>query len=57
MVASSGGNWIENILELNMYDIEMHEMSDDFLECWKAAGIHLDNQVDGGIKHWLRAHP
>jgi hypothetical protein len=40
-----------------MYDIEMHEMSDDFLECWKAAGIHLDNQVDGGIKHWLRAHP
>jgi len=40
-----------------MYDIEMHEMSDDFLECWKAAGIHLDKQVDGGIKHWLRAHP
>lgn len=40
-----------------MYDIEMHEMSGDFFACWKAAGLHLDKQVDGGIKFWLRAHP
>lgn len=40
-----------------MYDIEMHEMSGDFFTCWKAAGLHLDKQVDGGIKFWLRADP
>lgn len=40
-----------------MHTIEMNEMSDEFLDCWKAAGNHLDRQVDGGIKSWLRAHP
>lgn len=40
-----------------MYDIEMQEMSKDFFKCWQAAGIHLSNQVDGGIQSWLRAHP
>ncbi len=40
-----------------MYEIEMHEMSEAFFPCWKAAGIHLSNQVDGGIQSWLRAHP
>jgi hypothetical protein len=40
-----------------MYEIETHEMSDDFFPCWKAAGIHLSNQVDEGIRSWLRAHP
>ncbi len=40
-----------------MYEIEMHEMSDAFLPCWKAAGIHLNKQVEGGIRSWLRAHP
>ena len=40
-----------------MYEIEMHEMSKEFLPCWKAAGIHLSKQVDGGIHTWLRAHP
>lgn len=40
-----------------MYDIEMHEMSNDFLPCWKAAGIHLSKQVDSGLHTWLRAHP
>lgn len=40
-----------------MYKVEMHEMSEAFLSCWKAAGIHLSRQVDGGIQSWLRAHP
>jgi len=40
-----------------MHDIEMHEMTEAFFPCWKAAGIHLSEQVDGGIQSWLRAHP
>lgn len=40
-----------------MHNIEMQEMSPDFLKCWQAAGMHLDKQVQGGIKSWLRAHP
>jgi hypothetical protein len=40
-----------------MYEIEMHEMSEEFLHCWQAAGIHLSNQVEGGMNSWLRNHP
>jgi len=40
-----------------MYEIEMNEISKAFFPCWKAAGIHLSKQVDGGIQSWLRAHP
>jgi hypothetical protein len=40
-----------------MHNIEMHEMTEAFFPCWKAAGIHLSKQVDGGIQSWLRAHP
>ena len=40
-----------------MYEVEMQEMSSEFLECWKEAGKHLNNQVQGGIQAWLRAHP
>ena len=40
----------------NLYEIDMQTMSGEFLECWKAAGIHLNNQVDGGLG-WLRADP
>lgn len=40
-----------------MHNIEMQEMSPEFLKCWQAAGMHLDKQVQGGIKTWLRAHP
>jgi hypothetical protein len=40
-----------------MYEIEMNEISHEFFPCWKAAGIHLSKQVDGGIQSWLRAHP
>jgi hypothetical protein len=40
-----------------MYEIEMNEMSEAFQDCWRAAGTHLNRQVDGGIQAWLRAHP
>jgi len=40
-----------------MHNVEMQEMTEAFLPCWKAAGIHLSKQVDGGIQSWLRAHP
>jgi hypothetical protein len=28
-----------------MHNIEMQEMSPEFLKCWQAAGMHLDKQV------------
>ncbi len=40
----------------NLYEIDMQTMSGEFLECWKAAGIHLSKQVDGELG-WLRADP
>jgi len=40
-----------------MHEIHSQEMTPDFFECWKAAGMHLNAQVQGGIQGWLRAHP
>ena len=40
-----------------MHNIEMQEMSPEFLKCWKAAEIHLNHQIQGGIQSWIRAHP
>lgn len=40
-----------------MYELEINEISEAFFPCWMAAGIHLSNQVDGGIQSWLRGHP
>ena len=40
-----------------MYTIELQKMSPQFLDCWKAAGNHLNRQVQDGIQSWLRAHP
>ncbi len=39
-----------------MHNIHMAEVTDDFAECWKAAGLHIQNQAQGGLKSWLRAH-
>jgi hypothetical protein len=33
-----------------MHNIEMHEMTEAFFPCWKAAGPHPSKQVDGGIQ-------
>jgi hypothetical protein len=40
-----------------MHNIEIQEMSPEFLKCWQAAGNHLNKQAQGGIQSWLRAHP
>ncbi len=40
-----------------MHQIDMQHMSEAFFACWEAAGLHLDRQVDGGIRSWGRAHP
>lgn len=38
-----------------MYDIPMNEVSEEFAECWRAAGRHLQQQGQKAIS-WLRAH-
>jgi len=40
-----------------MHKIETQGMTPDFMPCWKAAGTHLDKQVQGGIRAWLKATP
>lgn len=40
-----------------MHEIAMQKMSEEFFECWRAACMHVDRQVDGGISTWLRALP
>ena len=40
-----------------MNELNQDAMSDAFRACWSAAGNRLNNQVEGGIKFWLRAHP
>lgn len=37
-----------------MYKIEARQASEDFAKCWRAAGTHLQKQVQGGIS-WLKA--
>ena len=39
-----------------MHDIHMAEVTEDFAKCWQAAGLHIQNQVQGEFKSWLRAH-
>ena len=38
-----------------MYDIAMHEVSDAFAECWRAAGGHLQSLTHDGQLSWLKA--
>ncbi len=37
-----------------MYQIEMHQVSDDFVNCWRAAITHLETKGREGIK-WLKS--
>ena len=39
-----------------MHDIEMHEASEEFARCWKAAGRHLQSQTHDGQLNWLKAN-
>lgn len=38
-----------------MHNIEMHEVSGEFARCWQAAGQHVEKQVQGPIRSWLKA--
>lgn len=42
--------------EIDMHDIEMHEASPEFAECWRAAMKHISQQAEGKSDIWLRAH-
>lgn len=39
-----------------MYDIEMHEVSEEFARCWQAAGRHLQVLAQGARLSWLKAN-
>ena len=39
-----------------MYEIPLEEVSDDFARCWKAAGLHIQNQAQGSSQIWLKAN-
>ena len=38
-----------------MYDIEMHEASEEFAKCWQAAGRHFQTLAQGSPLNWLKA--
>lgn len=38
-----------------MHQIEMNEASDEFAECWQAAGKHIQHQAQGPLHGWLKA--
>ncbi|MFC1494921.1 hypothetical protein ACFL6W_06565 [Thermodesulfobacteriota bacterium] len=40
-----------------MYDIEMQKMSQEFFNCWQAAGLYLSDRAQEGKLSWIRAHP
>ena len=37
-----------------MYQIELHQVSDDFVNCWRAAITHLETKGREAIK-WLKS--
>ena len=39
-----------------MHDIHMAEVNEEFSRCWQAAGVHIQNQAQGPLQSWLRAH-
>jgi hypothetical protein len=39
-----------------MHDIHMAEVTENFTRCWNAAGLHIQNQAQGPLQSWLRAH-
>lgn len=34
----------------------MSEVTEEFSRCWKAAGIHIENQAQGALQSWLKAN-
>ena len=39
-----------------MHEIHMAEVTEEFVRCWNAAGQHIQNQSQGPLQSWLRAH-
>ncbi len=39
-----------------MHDIHMASVSDEFSDCWRAAGHHIEKLAQGPLQSWLRAH-
>lgn len=39
-----------------MHEIHMAEVTEEFVRCWNAAGQHIQNQAQGPLQSWLRAH-
>jgi hypothetical protein len=37
-----------------MHEIEMHEVSEEFARCWRAAGNHIETQAQGALQSWLK---
>jgi hypothetical protein len=49
--------WCVRAKASDMYEIEMQEMSEAFLPCWKAAAIHLDMQAHKYVFYICPSHP
>ena len=39
-----------------MNEIDMHDVSDDFARCWKAACQHIHSMAQGPLHSWLKAN-
>ena len=39
-----------------MHEIPMSEVTPEFVRCWQAAGVHIENSAGGELDAWLRAH-
>ena len=39
-----------------MHDIHKADVSEEFARCWQAARVHIQNQTQGPLQSWLRAH-
>jgi hypothetical protein len=38
-----------------LHEIEVHEVSKEFAQCWKAAGLHIQAQARGLNLGWLKS--
>lgn len=38
-----------------MYEIAMHDVTEDFASCWQSSAKHIQNSAQGGLRGWLKA--
>ncbi len=41
---------------MSQYPMDLQHPDEDFVACWRAAGVHLSEFGDGVVNNWLRAH-